>query len=105
MSAQRGSIILRLMALLVLSFFAGIIYLARQPLLRGAAAFWIVQDRIEPADVIIVIGDDDFTAGRAKEAAALFQARWAPQIVASGRMLRPYAVSYTHLTLPTICSV
>jgi uncharacterized SAM-binding protein YcdF (DUF218 family) len=91
MSAQRGSIILRLMALLVLSFFAGIIYLARQPLLRGAAAFWIVQDRIEPADVIIVIGDDDFTAGRAKEAAALFQARWAPQIVASGRMLRPYA--------------
>jgi uncharacterized SAM-binding protein YcdF (DUF218 family) len=60
-------------------------------LLRAAASFWIVQDRIEPADIIIVIGDDDFTADRAKEAAALFHAGWAREILASGRMLRPYA--------------
>jgi uncharacterized SAM-binding protein YcdF (DUF218 family) len=89
-SGQRGGIISRLLALLMLCGFAGMIYLARHPLLRAAAGFCIVQDRIEPADVIIVIGDDDFAANRATEAAALFRAGWAPQVVASGRMLRPY---------------
>jgi uncharacterized SAM-binding protein YcdF (DUF218 family) len=91
MSGQRGGIIFRLLTLLVLCGFAGLIYLARHPLLRAAATFWIVQDRIEPADVIIVIGDDNYSADRATEAAALFRAGWAPQVVASGRMLRPYA--------------
>lgn len=90
MSGQRGGIIFRLMALVVFCSFAGTIYLARHPLLWAAARFWIVQDRVEPADVIIVIGDDDFAANRATEAAALFRAGWAPQVVASGRMLRPY---------------
>lgn len=89
-NGQRGGIVSRLMALLVLCGLAGVIYLAWQPLLQAAARFWIVQDRIEPADAIIVIGDDDFTADRAMEAAALFRAGWAPQVVASGRMLRPY---------------
>lgn len=88
---QRGGIISRLLALLMLCLFAGIIYLAHIPLLRAAGGFWIVQDRMEPADVIIVIGDDDFTADRATEAAALFHQGWAPRIVASGRMLRPYS--------------
>jgi uncharacterized SAM-binding protein YcdF (DUF218 family) len=88
---QHGGIIFRLLALLMLCLFAGIIYLARTPLLRAAGGFWIVQDRMEPADVIIVIGDDDFTADRATEAAALFHGGWAPLIVASGRMLRPYS--------------
>ena len=88
---QHGGIIFRLLALLMLCLFAAIIYLARTPLLRAAGGFWIVQDRMEPADVIIVIGDDDFTADRATEAAALFHGGWAPLIVASGRMLRPYS--------------
>jgi uncharacterized SAM-binding protein YcdF (DUF218 family) len=88
---QHGGIIFRLLALLILCGLAGVIYLARYPLLRAAARFWIVQDRIEHADAIIVIGDDNFAADRASEAAALFRTGWAPQIVASGRMLRPYA--------------
>jgi uncharacterized SAM-binding protein YcdF (DUF218 family) len=91
MNGQRGGILLRLLGLLAICGFLMIIYLAWHPLLRAAASFWIVQDRIEPADIIIVIGDDDFTADRAKQAAALFHAKWAPQILASGRMLRPYA--------------
>lgn len=90
MSSQRGGILFRLLTLLLLFLFAAIIYVARTPLLRTAAGLWIVQDRIEPADAIIVIGDDDFTADRAAEAAALFKAGWAPAVVASGRMLRPY---------------
>jgi uncharacterized SAM-binding protein YcdF (DUF218 family) len=91
MSGQRGGILFRLLALVAICGFVAILYLAGHPLLRAAASFWIVQDRIEPADIIIVIGDDDFTADRAKQAAALFRAGWAPQILASGRMLRPYA--------------
>ena len=89
--SQRGGIIFRLLGLIALCLFAGIIYLARHPLLQLAANFWIVQDRVTPADVIIVIGDDNFSAVRAEEAAALFKSGWAPQVVASGRMLRPYA--------------
>ena len=90
-TSQRGGIIFRLLALMALCLFAGIVYLARHPLMQLAASFWIVQDRVTPADVIIVIGDDNFSADRATEAAALFKAGWAPLVVASGRMLRPYA--------------
>lgn len=89
--SQGGGIIFRLLVLMLLCFFAAIIYFARHPLLRTAAQFWIVRDRIEPADVIIVLGDDDFAAHRVEEAASLFRVGWAPQIVTSGRMLRPYA--------------
>ena len=88
---ERGGIIFRLLVLLLLCGLAGIVYLARFPLLRSAAGFWIVQDRIAPADAMIVLGDDDFSSDRAAEAASLFRAGWAPQVVASGRMLRPYA--------------
>lgn len=91
MNNQRGGIIFRLLLLVLLCGLAGIVYLARFPLLRSAAGFWIVQDRIAPADAMIVLGDDDFSSDRAIEAASLFHAGWAPQVVASGRMLRPYA--------------
>jgi uncharacterized SAM-binding protein YcdF (DUF218 family) len=90
MNSQRGGIIFRLLSLILLVAFAGIIYVARNPLLRAAAGLCIAQDAIEPADVIVVIGDDDFNADRATEAATLFHSGWAPQVVASGRMLRPY---------------
>jgi uncharacterized SAM-binding protein YcdF (DUF218 family) len=90
-TSQRGGVIFRLLVLIVLCGLAGMIYLVRHPLSTLAARFWIVQDRITPADAIIVIGDDDFAGDRAAEAAELFRAGWAPQVVASGRMLRPYA--------------
>ena len=89
MSSERGGIIFRLLSLILLCIFAGMVYVARRPLLQAAAGLCIVQDPIEPAEVIIVIGDDDFNADRATEATTLFHAGWAPQVVASGRMLRP----------------
>src|SRR5438477_12050344 len=91
MSGQRGGILFRLLALVAICAFVAIIYLSWHPLLRAAASFWIVQDRIEPADIIIVIVDHDFTADRAKQSAALFHAGWAHQILASGRIPRPFA--------------
>ncbi|HLH07968.1 MAG TPA: YdcF family protein [Terriglobales bacterium] len=91
MTAQRGGIIFRLLGFLAFCAVLGMVYLVRRPLLRETANFWIVADPIQPADVIIVIGDDDFAGDRAREAATLFKNRWAPEVVASGRMLRPYA--------------
>jgi len=85
---ERGGMIFRLLLLLVLCAFAGLFYVARRPLLRLAGNLWISEDQLEHADAIIVLGDDNFAGDRASRAATLFRAGWAPQVVASGRMLR-----------------
>jgi uncharacterized SAM-binding protein YcdF (DUF218 family) len=89
--AERGGIISRLLSLIFLVVLFFILYLARQPLLRLAGGWWIVSDPLQHADAIVVLGDDDFAGDRAAHAAELLQAGWAPLVVASGRMLRPYA--------------
>jgi uncharacterized SAM-binding protein YcdF (DUF218 family) len=89
--AERGGIISRLLSLIFLVALFFIFYLARQPLLRLAGGWWVVSDPLQHADAIVVLGDDDFAGDRAAHAAELFQAGWAPQVVASGRMMRPYA--------------
>ena len=89
--AQRGGIISRLLSLIFLAALIFVLYLARHPLLRLAGGWWVVSDPLQHADVIVVLGDDDYAGDRAAHAAELFQAGWAPQVVASGRMLRPYA--------------
>jgi uncharacterized SAM-binding protein YcdF (DUF218 family) len=90
-SSERGGIISRLLSLIFLVALFFILYLARQPLLRLAGGWWVVSDPLQHADAIVVLGDDDFVGDRAAHAAELFQAGWAPLVVASGRMLRPYA--------------
>jgi uncharacterized SAM-binding protein YcdF (DUF218 family) len=77
-----------LLCLLILSFF---LYLVRRPILRLAAESWIVEDPLDKADVLIVLGDDNFYADRATRGAQLFREGKAPVIVASGRRLRPSA--------------
>jgi uncharacterized SAM-binding protein YcdF (DUF218 family) len=90
-SAQRGGIFFRLLSLIFLAALFFLLYLARHPLLRLAGGWWVVSDPLQHADAMIVLGDDNFSGDRAERAAELFQAGWAPQVVASGRMLRPYA--------------
>jgi uncharacterized SAM-binding protein YcdF (DUF218 family) len=63
----------------------------RHPLLRLAGQLWVVDEPTEHADVIVVLGDDNYTGDRAAHAADLYRAGLAPQVVASGRLLRPYA--------------
>ncbi len=87
---QRGGIFAKLLVLfLVLALLAGI-YLFRRPILRGMGEFWVVEDPLQPADAILLLGDDNYFAERAARAAELYRAGWAPRIVASGRWLRPY---------------
>ena len=90
-SRQRGGIISKLIALLVLLALLGVVYLLRHPLLRAAGEWWVVDDGLAPADAIILLSDDNYFADRAARAAELYHGRWAPRIVASGRMLRRYA--------------
>ncbi len=88
---QRGGIIRRVLFALFVLLTLLSLYLLRGPILRGAARTLIVEDELQPADAIVVLGDDNYPADRAARAAGLFQARWAPVVVASGRYLRPYA--------------
>jgi uncharacterized SAM-binding protein YcdF (DUF218 family) len=90
-NAQRGGIFFRLLVLLLFAMLVAAVYLARQPLMRLAGGWWVVEDRPERADAILVLGDDNFDGDRAAEAAELFREGLAPLVIASGRMLRPYA--------------
>lgn len=89
-SSQRGGIFTRLLFLMVLAAVVFGLYLFRVPLLQACGNFWIVDDKPEPADAIMILGDDNLQGDRASRAAELYRAHWASKIVASGRPLRPY---------------
>ena len=88
---ERGGIITRLIVLVFLALFLLVLYLVRRPLLRFSAEEWIVEDVPARCDAMIVLSDDDYEADRANRAAQLYRSQAAPIVVASGRMLRPYA--------------
>ena len=88
---ERGGIFFRLLLLLVLVAFLAFFYGLRHPLMRLAGQLWMVDEPATQSDVIIVLGDDNYTGDRAFHAADLYRSGLAPQVVASGRLLRPYA--------------
>jgi uncharacterized SAM-binding protein YcdF (DUF218 family) len=89
--SERGGILTSLIVFLFFVIFCVVVYLVRHPLLRFTAESWIVEDPLEHADAIVVLGDDNFYADRATRAAELFREGKAPLIIASGRRLRPAA--------------
>ena len=90
-SGESGRVFLNLIILLFFLLFCFLFYLVRRPLLRFTAETWIIEDPLDKADVLIVLGDDNFYADRATRAVQLFREGKAPVIVASGRRLRPSA--------------
>ena len=88
---EAGRIFLNLIILLFLAVFCLALYLVRHPLLRFMAESWIVEDTLDKADALIVLGDDNFYADRVTRGAQLFREGKAPVVVASGRRLRPSA--------------
>ncbi len=88
---EPGRIFLNLIILLFLVIFCFALYLVRHPLLRFMAESWIIEDTLDKADALIVLGDDNFYADRVTRAAQLFREGKAPLVVASGRRLRPNA--------------
>jgi uncharacterized SAM-binding protein YcdF (DUF218 family) len=90
-SRERGGIISKLIFLCAFVALLAVLYLLRAPILHAAGEFWVLDDGLEHADAIIILSDDNYFASRASRAAEIFHGGWAPKIVASGRMLRPYA--------------
>src|SRR5260370_18348854 len=52
---------------------------------------WMIEENLDKADALIVLGDDNFYADRVTRGAQLFREGKAPVVVASGRRLRPNA--------------
>jgi uncharacterized SAM-binding protein YcdF (DUF218 family) len=88
---EHGGIIANLVALLFLAVLCGAIYFARHPIMRFVAESWVVDEPPAHADAIVVLGDDNFYADRATHAAELFRQGVAPEVLVSGRRLRPNA--------------
>ncbi len=86
--AQRGGILFTLLTLFVFVLVCSVLYLARHPIFRFAGESWIIEDKLERADAIIVLSDDNFYADRATRAAQVYRQGLAPLVVASGRKLR-----------------
>jgi uncharacterized SAM-binding protein YcdF (DUF218 family) len=89
--SQRGGIFSKLLFLIFVVVLVAILYVARHPILRFAGDFWIVDETPQVSDVIVILSDDNYGADRAARAAQLFKSGMAPRILASGRLLRPYA--------------
>jgi uncharacterized SAM-binding protein YcdF (DUF218 family) len=85
---EHGGIFFRLLFLIAFLAFLAFLYTIRNPLLRLAGNLWMVNDPVASADVIIVLGDDNYAGDRAFHAAELYRSSLAPVVVASGRMLR-----------------
>jgi uncharacterized SAM-binding protein YcdF (DUF218 family) len=73
----------RLAVLLLATLVGAALYTQRAPLMEAAAHFLIVQDPIEPADIIIVLSGGQRDE-RVRQAAELFHARQAPRVLLSG---------------------
>jgi uncharacterized SAM-binding protein YcdF (DUF218 family) len=89
--SEQGGVLVNLIILVCFVVFCTVLYLVRRPILSFMGEWWIVEDRIERADALIVLSDDNFYADRATRAAELFREGKAAVIVASGRRLRPNA--------------
>jgi uncharacterized SAM-binding protein YcdF (DUF218 family) len=90
-SSEQGGTLLNVIILISFLMFCLVLYLVRRPILSFLGEAWIVEDPIDRADALIVLGDDNFYADRATRAAELFREGKAPVVVASGRRLRPNA--------------
>ena len=89
-SPERGGILTRFVALLFLAILLVVLFFFRYDLMAAAGRWLVVSDTLEPSNVIIQLSGDNYYADRAARAAQLYQAGWAPLVVASGGEIRPY---------------
>jgi len=67
--AEHGGIIFRFILLVAFVASLLLLYSLRRPLLHLAGWFWVVDEPLERADAILVLGDDNYTGDRAAHAA------------------------------------
>lgn len=88
--SQRGGVLLWVLVSLLLVLVLGTLYLVRGPLLAALADWWVVDEPLEKAQVVVVLGGDSVTGDRVRHAVELYRHGWAPRIVLSGASLRTY---------------
>jgi len=66
---------------------AGLIIISRVPVLCAMGQFLVIRDKVQTADVIVVLGGDD--GPRVARAAALYKQGLAPFVIMSGRSADP----------------
>lgn len=88
---ERGGALISLIILVAFLALLAIVYWARHPIMRFAAESWVIDEPAAHADVMLLLGDDNFYADRATRAAEMIRHGVAPVVVASGRRLRPSA--------------
>jgi len=88
--SEQGGALLKAIVLILLIVIGLVLYLARGPILRGLASAWIVDDELEKAQAIVVLGGDSRTGDRVRHAVGLYKAGWAPRLVLSGASIRTY---------------
>jgi len=71
--SEHGGIFFRLLFLLGFLAFFAFIYVLRHPLMRLAGDLWMVNEPATSADVIVVLGDDNYAGDRAFHAAELYR--------------------------------
>ncbi|MEE9234297.1 MAG: YdcF family protein [Candidatus Acidoferrales bacterium] len=87
---ERGGILLYVLVLLLLAIVLGLLYLLRGPILLAGGDWWVVDDELEKAQAIVVLGGDSVLGDRVRHAAELYRQGWAPRVVLSGPALRTY---------------
>jgi uncharacterized SAM-binding protein YcdF (DUF218 family) len=88
---QRGGAVVTAIVVLFVLLICSVLYLVRAPILRSFGEGWIVEDSLERSDALIILSGDNFYADRATRAADLYRRGMAPEVVASGKRLRPFA--------------
>ncbi len=88
--AERGGVLLWALVLLLIAIVLGVIYLLRGPILLAVGDWWVVEDDLEKAQAIVVLGGDSVLGDRVRQAARLYRRGWAPRVVLSGPPLRTY---------------
>jgi uncharacterized SAM-binding protein YcdF (DUF218 family) len=89
--SEHGGILTNLVVLIFVLALCALVYFVRHPIMRFTAESWVVDEPAAHADAMVVLGDDNFYADRATRASELFRQGVAPEVVASGRRLRPNA--------------
>ncbi|MFQ5664121.1 MAG: YdcF family protein [Terriglobia bacterium] len=87
---EHGSVLLWLLVLLLLSIVLLVVYVLRGPLLRALGDWWVVDEPLEKAQAIVVLGGDTVMGDRVRHAVKLYQAGYAPRVVLSGASIRSY---------------
>ena len=88
--SERGGVFYKLLALAFVAGLLFLLFLAREPLLRGFIGWWIVDEAPQEAQAVVVLGGDSVFGDRIRHGVDLYRQGWAPRLIVSGYAIRSY---------------